>query len=80
MSTCETCGNEYDRAFEVITADGARYTFDSIECAVHKIAPTCEHCGCRILGHGIQADAAMFCCASCARHSGHDEARDRVTG
>lgn len=66
MSTCATCGNEYDRAFEVITADGERLTFDSIECAAHRIAPTCAHCGCRILGHGVEVDATIYCCANCA--------------
>ena len=28
MALCETCGNEYDKAFMVVTAD-ASHTFDS---------------------------------------------------
>src|SRR5207248_11410330 len=38
MAKCEVCGNEYDKAFELITA-GARHTFDSFECAIQAIAP-----------------------------------------
>ena len=33
MATCEVCGNEYDKSFELIVA-GARHTFDSFECAI----------------------------------------------
>jgi hypothetical protein len=74
---CSTCGNTYDRAFEVVTADGERFTFDSLECAAHKVAPNCAHCGCRVLGHGVQADDTVYCCASCARSAGVDDTRDR---
>ncbi|TCC45562.1 hypothetical protein E0H73_44520 [Kribbella pittospori] len=78
MATCEVCGNEYDAAFTVITADGSSFVFDSIECAAHRIAPTCAHCGCRILGHGVQQGATVFCCASCAHAAGVTTAQDRV--
>jgi hypothetical protein len=77
MPTCETCGNNYDKSFEVILA-GKSHTFDSFECAIQALAPVCAHCGCRILGHGIEAKAEMFCCAHCAHESGVKEARDRV--
>jgi Rieske Fe-S protein len=30
------------------------------------MAPVCEHCGCRIIGHGVQAGGRFFCCAHCA--------------
>jgi hypothetical protein len=33
MARCETCGNEYDKAFE-ITLAGRSHTFDSFECAI----------------------------------------------
>jgi hypothetical protein len=78
MADCEVCGNEYDKTFEVRTADGARHVFDCLECAAHGLAPVCEHCGCRILGHGIESDRRMFCCAHCAQQSGVLEARDRL--
>jgi len=77
MAKCDVCGNDYDKAFEV-TASGATHTFDSIECAAQGLAPQCNHCGCRILGHGIESAGEMFCCASCARMAGMNEARDRI--
>ena len=70
MDTCEVCGNEYDNPFTVTQGDRTG-VFDSFECAAHAMAPTCGHCGCRILGHGVQVDAAIYCCAHCAR-SGTD--------
>ena len=33
MPKCETCGNEYDKAFQVVK-DGKSHTFDSFECAI----------------------------------------------
>ena len=77
MARCEVCGNDYDKSFEV-TAGGAKHVFDSFECAIHKLAPTCGHCGCKIIGHGIEAKGQFYCCANCARHAGETEARDRV--
>jgi hypothetical protein len=69
MPVCEVCGNDYDKAFQVIQA-GTSHTFDSFECAVQALAPTCAHCGCRIIGHGMEADGVFYCCAHCASHSG----------
>jgi len=77
MARCEVCGNDYDLSFEVITA-GVSHVFDSFECAIHALAPICEHCGVRVIGHGVQADGALFCCAHCAREVGKSEIRDRV--
>jgi hypothetical protein len=34
------------------------------------MAPRCGHCGCSIVGHGVESDGAMFCCANCARQAG----------
>ncbi len=42
------------------------------------MAPTCGHCGTRIIGHGIEAGGSMYCCAHCAEVSGVEGARDRV--
>lgn len=77
MATCETCGNEYDKTFEVTTGDGT-HTFDSFECAIHALAPECAHCGCRVLGHGVEADGTIFCCAHCASEQGIGQLRDRA--
>jgi hypothetical protein len=65
MATCDVCGNDYEKAFTVILA-GQRYTFDSFECAIHALAPACNHCGCNVIGHGVERDGVIFCCASCA--------------
>lgn len=77
MAKCDVCGNDYDKAFEVSGPLG-RGTFDSFECAEHKLAPTCAHCGCRIVGHGVEARGNIYCCANCARTVGASEVRDRV--
>jgi hypothetical protein len=69
MARCDVCGNDYQKAFQVEMA-GRTYTFDSFECAIHKLAPTCAHCDCRIIGHGIEADDTYNCCAHCARKAG----------
>ena len=77
MAQCETCGNDYDKAFDISMA-GQSHTFDSFECAIQALAPTCEHCGCRILGHGVEADGAMYCCAHCAGQKGVTAVQDRA--
>jgi hypothetical protein len=66
VAVCEVCGNDYDLAFEVV-AQGARHTFDSFECAIHRMAPVCEHCGVKVVGHGMTVRGQFFCCAHCAR-------------
>jgi hypothetical protein len=80
MATCEVCGNDYWMSFEIHTA-GAVHTFDSFECAIQRLAPVCEHCQCRIIGHGVEVEGHFFCCAHCARSSGvqaASEIRDAV--
>jgi hypothetical protein len=77
MAVCETCGNDYDKAFEVVMA-GERHVFDSFECAIHALAPRCEHCDVRIIGHGLEDHGTMFCCDHCAEKSGVTGLRDRV--
>jgi hypothetical protein len=66
MARCEVCGNDYYLSFQVVAA-GHTHTFDSFECAIHKLAPVCDHCGCKIIGHGIEAEGTFFCCAHCAQ-------------
>ena len=74
---CEVCGNDYDKAFEVIT-QGNSHFFDSFECAIHALAPECAQCGCRVIGHGVEAGDEVYCCASCAEHAGVRGIKDRV--
>jgi len=78
MAQCEMCGNDYDKPIQVTMA-GVTHIFDSFECAIHALAPVCAHCGCRVIGHGIEADNAFFCCAHCARQSGVQKVQDRTT-
>ena len=78
MGTCEICGNRYDKAFTLTTHDGTTHTFDSLECAIQGVAPTCDHCGCRIVGHGMESDGIMYCCAHCAEAVGVSGVADRV--
>lgn len=67
MGTCDTCGNEYWMTFEIRTSAGQTHTFDAFECAIQKLAPRCENCSCRVIGHGVEAAGRFFCCAHCAR-------------
>jgi hypothetical protein len=77
MAKCDVCGNDYDKSFEVTYRD-RQYTFDSFECAIHALAPTCAHCGCRVIGHGVEAGGSIFCCASCAGQMGLEGVKDRA--
>ncbi|MBW3547702.1 MAG: hypothetical protein KY452_06155 [Actinobacteria bacterium] len=78
MATCDVCGNDYDKAFQVVSSDGTTRTFDSFECAIHAVAPSCSHCGCRVVGHGVEADGEIFCCAHCAGSAGVEGVKDRA--
>jgi hypothetical protein len=77
MAKCDVCGNEYDKSFTV-TLGGKTGTFDAFECAIHAFAPQCAHCGCRIVGHGVEARGTIYCCAHCAKHEGVRGLSDRV--
>ncbi len=77
MATCEVCGNNYDKSMTV-TVNGESHVFDSFECAIHALAPSCAHCGCRIVGHGVEAGDSIFCGAHCAGQAGVSEIKDRV--
>ena len=77
MAQCEVCGNDYDKAFQVTQA-GKTHTFDSYECAIHLLAPICAHCGCKIVGHDVEENGKIFCCANCARLMGANQVHDRA--
>jgi Rieske Fe-S protein len=57
---------------------GHRYAFDSFECAIQALAPECAHCGCRVIGHGVEADGQIFCCVHCASRAGEHGLGDRA--
>ena len=77
MARCEVCGNDYDKSF-IIMSGGEQHVFDSFECAIHAMAPKCAHCGCSVIGHGVENDDAVYCCAICARQSGVNNLADRA--
>jgi len=77
VATCEVCHNEYDKTFELVM-QGKTHTFDCFECAIHALAPECGHCRCRIIGHGMEKNAVVYCCAHCADEEGVHELRDRA--
>lgn len=77
MRPCENCGNVYDKAFQIIIGSESHY-FDSFECAIHLLAPECSHCGCMIIGHGVESQGAFYCCVHCAEQEGVHELKDRT--
>jgi hypothetical protein len=78
MARCDACKNEYDKSFQILYSDGQTYTFDSFECAAHLLAPTCQTCGIRIIGHGLEQAGRMYCCDHCAEQAGAHDLRDRA--
>lgn len=76
-TACEVCGNEYDKPLEIVR-NGISHYFDCFECAIHLLAPKCAHCGCRIIGHGVEAGGSFFCCVHCAEKQGVKELVDRA--
>jgi len=76
MPRCEVCGNDYDKTFE-IRRHGATHVFDCFECAIHALAPVCQHCGVRIIGHGVEEAGRIFCGANCAQQEGVPGFTDR---
>jgi hypothetical protein len=77
MKQCEVCGNQYDKAFEVIV-DGGSHVFDSFACAIQALAPRCSQCHTLIIGQGMEAGGEFYCCAHCARMAGVAEMQDRA--
>src|SRR5918994_1059778 len=45
----------------------------------HALAPTCEYCGVKVIGHGIEANDSFYCCAHCARMAGAEDVSDRAS-
>jgi hypothetical protein len=68
MARCEVCGSDYEETFSV-EMQGMKHVFDSFECAIHALAPQCHHCGCRVIGHGVEHLGKIFCCATCVKHA-----------
>ena len=77
MACCEVCGNDYDKSFEIVVGNKS-HIFDSFECAIYALAPACPHCGCKVIGHGVEVEESIFCCSHCAEHSGAMGTMDRA--
>ena len=77
MAKCEVCGNDYDKAFTV-TMGGRARTFDSFKCAIQALAPSCSHCGCKVVGHGVEKGGTIYCCAHCDKEAGVVGLEDRL--
>ncbi len=78
MAQCEVCGNDYDKAFQVTVPGAEPRTFDSFECAIHTLAPSCQHCSVKVIGHGVEANGSFYCCAHCASMAGANGVVDRA--
>lgn len=78
MSMCDVCGNDYDKSFAITMPNGTVNTFDCFECAIHLLAPLCRHCGCKVIGHGVESGSTTYCCAHCARQTGVEDLQDRT--
>lgn len=64
MGLCEVCGNSYEKTFKVFIRSET-HEFDCLECAIQGIAPVCQHCGCRVIGHGVESGGRIYCCHHC---------------
>jgi len=66
IQQCEVCGMDCEAPLE-LGFRGRVGIFDSFECAIHAMAPCCERCHCRIIGHSIESKGQLYCCSHCAR-------------
>ena len=66
------------KAFQVTMSGGDSHSFDSFECAIHALAPACEYCGVKVIGHGVEAGGSFYCCAHCAGMAGAEGVSDRL--
>jgi hypothetical protein len=69
MGKCEVCGNDYDKAFTA-TKDGRSRTFNTFECTIQALTPSCSHCGCKVVGHGVEKGGAARSTAAPTAPSG----------
>lgn len=73
MAKCDTCGNDYTPSMRIILR-GEEHDFDCFECAIQSLAPACDHCGVKIIGHGVESGSGVFCCDHCLRKQSDAEA------
>jgi hypothetical protein len=78
MMRCETCGNDYDKGFQIVMQGQSAHNFDCFECAIQALAPRCERCKVPVLGHGVEGAGKIYCGAHCAKTAGTVGAVDRM--
>lgn len=64
---CAICGNGFDNGLQ-LSIDGVTHEFDCIECASHALASSCEHCGRRLIGNGVNVRGTRYCSLHCAEN------------
>ena len=70
MGRCETCGNDYDKSFQMIM-NGETHTYDSFECAIEALgAALCELRHPHHRSRTGSGQASIFCCDHCAERMG----------
>ena len=74
---CDICGNDYDKPLQIEYL-GDNYVFDCFECAIQGLAPRCQNCGTRVIGHGMEVRGDIYCSAHCVGVAGYSGARDRL--
>jgi hypothetical protein len=62
LNRCDQCGNE-GNTFEIRMARKS-YIFDTFECAIEFLAPSCALCGHKVTGRGIETENSFYC-ANC---------------
>ena len=64
---CDTCGFETEEPLKIIYHD-MHSDFCCFECAITALAPECQHCHCKVIGHGAYGpDDTIFCSHHCAQ-------------
>lgn len=71
VNVCEVCGNYSTNSFTLVQY-GKSHEFDSLQCAIQKLAPTCASCSCRILGQRIEENGFSYCGPHCQRMAGRN--------
>ena len=65
QAVCEVCGQNQEKCF-VVYLGGERHVFDSFECAIHGLLPTCSQCGRIIFDSGVWIGGMLYCQFPCA--------------
>lgn len=65
MPACATCGFDTNEPLSIrYHAISAEYC--CFECAITPLAPICQHCRCKVIGHGAYGPKGeIFCCHYC---------------